>query len=83
MHNCRKKIEVPGDLKFVRCSSCGNRALFKKLRASFIGEINFQHSAKNYTLTVFPEVLNKYFGKVDIVNEYWSKTDELDAVILE
>jgi len=46
-HNCRKKIEVPGDLKFVKCSACGNRAPSKKLRAVFIGEINFEHSTKN------------------------------------
>jgi len=65
--NCHKRIELPGDIKIVRCASCGNRSLAKKLHAAFIGEINFIHKEKTYQLTIFPEVLNKYLSKANVV----------------
>ena len=80
--NCLKRIEVPGDIKVVKCPSCANRSLTKKLNASFIGEINFEHKGEVYQLTVFPETLNKYLSK-DVIKEYWGKTETLEIEILE
>ena len=54
----------------------------KKLNASFIGEINFEHKGEVYQLTVFPETLNKYLSK-DVIKEYRGKTETLEIEILE
>ena len=67
---------------FKLASFFGNSCLSKKLGAAFTGEINICHKDKEYELTVFPEALNKYFGKVDIVKEFFAQPKELEGLIL-
>jgi len=50
--------------------------------ATFTGEINLSNSDQQYQLTVFPETLNTYFNKCDIIGEFFSKPEELEMMIL-
>ena len=68
--NCLKKI-VPWDIKVVKCPSCGNRSLTRKLNAFLIGVINLDHKEKTYQLTVFPETIN--FQNQKLLKNIWAK----------
>ena len=81
--NCNKKVEVVSGETFVRCASCNHKLLVKKLAAGFLGELDVSDNIGNViTLTVFPDVLNTYFNKVDIVEEYFHDTDKLEEELI-
>ena len=85
--NCRKKIEVPGEMKFVRCTSCSRKSLVKKLAMSLSVEFDICRAdqSESISLTALPESLSTYFG-IDIISQYASQEngkDELEEKILE
>lgn len=81
---CKKKIEIAGQLKSVRCISCSKKQLVKKLAIGFSGEIQLKtNEGVCVDLTFFPETLNLYFGKKDILEEYKDSMEELEDLILE
>ena len=56
--------------------------LAKKLYAGFASTIIVKIDRDNVTLILFPDVLNEYFNKKDIVKEFFKKLVELqDALI--
>ena len=80
--SCNKKLEVPIGEKFVSCNSCQRRLLVQRLGAGFVGEIDVSSGNAQLTLTVFPEVLNSFFGKEDIVSELFHKPEKLEEEML-
>ena len=54
----------------------------QRLCAGFVGEIDVSSGNVQLTLTVFPEVLDSFFGKEDIVSEFFHKPAKLEEEIL-
>ena len=84
--NCNRKIDVPGEMKFVRCTNCSHKCLVKKLRMSL--SVEFDMCSQNneaIMLTAFPDCLDNYFG-IDVVSKYANAEngkDDLEECILE
>ena len=57
--------------------------LAKKLYAGFASTIIVKIDRDNVTLILFPDVLNEYFNKKDIVKEFFKKLVELQDALIE
>ena len=57
--------------------------LAKKLYAGFASTIIVKIDHDNVTLILFPDVLNEYFNKKDIVKEFFKKLVELQDALIE
>ena len=83
--DCKKKMEIDENEEKQKCQHC----LFKQkkkdleLQAIFNIVVAQKKNGPKETLTVFPEVLNSYFGKSDIIAEYVKKQGALEDLILD
>ena len=80
---CRRKrlTVIPGD-ETIECKQCGKGWLLETAKCSFNGEIQFEHNDSEISLTIFEEVLGKYFGE-DIIAKYKDNTKQLRLKILK
>ena len=63
-------------------NKCGKGWLLETAKCNFNGEIQFEHNDSEISLTIFEEVLEKYFGE-DIIAKYKDNTKQLRLKILK
>ena len=81
--DCKKQVEIPPGETKITCIHCNKRLLTRKLDLGFTSTIVVCKENRRLKLTLFPDVLNKYFGRTDIVNEYLNEPVRLEDKILD
>ena len=61
--NCKKKVTLPAGEKIVRCEYCERTMLSDKCKTALSGIVDIAGDNVCESLTVFPDVLTKYFGE--------------------
>ena len=79
--NCSKKVvPFPGEVT-VRCNHCHKKMLVSNCNCDINANIEIEHVPKNITLTVFSNVLTKFF-KEDVPTRYKNDKEALEDKIL-